>query len=164
MSLANNNPYNSQQLRDANFIVTLAPPTAGSTNNTNSLDLGPIVNFANGSLNTGVSAFPTTRYVSFNIQISASACTANNKNVNAYLQQTTTNSDGTANAAAWTNVPIFATPALRATDASGNMPLAQVNIPVPIDNLKRFYRVQMQTEANGGNPNTDSTCTFQLNF
>lgn len=90
----NNFPTNQRAVLDANFIVSVALGAANTKTNTNALDLGDIV--------SGV-PYVTTETINVGVLTSAS----NNGNSNTAtltLQDTTANTDGTPNSAAWANI------------------------------------------------------------
>lgn len=160
---SNLQPVSRRDVLDANYIVTVAGPAAAATVNTNAIDLGPFLNFANGTFITTGDPYSTDQYVTVQVKMSASACTSNSKNTNIVLQYAHSNSDGTVNASNWTNIAVFANPLLRVTDSSGNTPAGAVNVTLPPDNMRRFIRAQGLLEANGNTAN-DATITLQLKF
>ncbi len=87
-----NYPFNSRILVDANYIVTLALPATATTANSNSINL------------LNATPYPTTETINVGVNTSASA-SGNSVNGTIVLQHTSANSDGTANSAAWVNIP-----------------------------------------------------------
>jgi len=80
--------------------------------------------------------------------------TANSKNCNVILQQTTANTDGTPNSTAWANIPTLA--AVSATDnAGGGWPQTNALYKLPPGTItQQFIRAQYALEATGGNAST----------
>lgn len=146
----NNQPTNKRAILDTNFIVAVALPNAANVVNTNAIDLQQAV------------PYPTTEEINVQVIIGASNG-ANSKNINAVIQQTTANTDGTANAAAWTNVAYLANPLMvNADNAGGGHPESNVVVKLAPSN-QRFIRAQATGEANGGNAN-NGNLTLQLLF
>ncbi len=148
----NNYPVNTRILIDTNYVVNIALPNAANTVNTNNLNL------------LNATPFPTTETI--NVQVLTTQSTgANSKNINIVLQHTPANSDGTANSAAWANIPQLAAPLVVIAGNATNFPAYTDNngvVKLP-PNTKQFIRAQATGEANGGNA-SDGTLTLQLLF
>ncbi len=148
----NNYPTNSRNIVDQNYVVTVAMPNAANTVNTSGINL------------LVATPFPTTETINFQVT-TTQATGANSKNVNIVIQHTSANSDGTANSAAWANVPQLAAPLVTIAGNATNYPAytnANGVFKAP-PNLLQFVRAQATGEANGGNA-SDGTLTFQLLF
>lgn len=159
MALGNNNPVNTQTLRDFTLMQNVALPldAAGALkkSNTNAIDL------------IQATPFPTTRYVQLAVVTTASTNGANNKNCNIYLQESSNDAGvDNVNTAAWTNCTLIANPLVKVTDA-GNAAAAiaaqTVTAFLP-SNVKRFIRLQAQSESGHGNLAADATMSLQLFF
>lgn len=87
-----NYPVNSRILQDINKSNTVALPATATTTNTGAIDL------------QNATPFPTTETIDVYMSSTASA-NGNSVNGTVSIQQTSANSDGTANAAAWANIP-----------------------------------------------------------
>jgi hypothetical protein len=150
LTISNAAPANTRAIRDINYIANVALPNAANTVNTNALDLIQAV------------PYPTTQYVIAQVTVGAGNG-ANNKNVNAVIQDTPANSDGTANSAAWANVVGLAAPLMVSADNNGaGLTSNAFGVLLP-PTTRRFIRAQATGEANGGNAN-NANLTLQLLF
>ena len=135
-------PFNNRILFDANYITpNVALPASGASANTNALNL------------LNATPYPTTETINVLAVIGAvSTNTSNSHNCNVFLQQTTANTDGTPNSAAWANIPTLG--AVSATDNAGGG-WSQVNalFKLPPGTLQ-FIRAQYALESNSGNAST----------
>jgi hypothetical protein len=150
----NNYPFNNRIVLDNSYISpNIAGPTA--TVNTNSLNL------------LNATPYPVTEVVNVLcvVGVQGTANTANSKNVNVILQQTTANTDGTANSTNWVNIPTLAAVSI-VTDNAGGGWAAQGNalykLP-PGTVTEQFIRAQFTLESNGGNASS-SNCYVALAF
>ena len=126
----NNQPTNQRAVIDNNFVQAIGLPPGTTVANTNSINLQQAV------------PFPVTEIVNVQIIIGASTGTKNNGNINAVLQATTANTDGTANSAAWANSSFVANPLVIATD-NNNTGFAQVQSNIKLSpNELQFIRAQ----------------------
>ena len=145
----NNYPTNVRAIIDNNFVQVVALAANNTPANTNSIDLQQATPFA------------VTEIITVQLLTSASASgTANSKNINAVLQSTTANTDGTANSGAWSNSkysPVF----VMATDNAGVLAIGTANIKLA-PGEKRFIRAQFTGEAAGGTAVANGT--LQLLF
>ena len=133
----NNYPTNQRAIIDNNFVQLVALAANSTVANTNAIDLQQ------------ATPFPVTEIITVQFLTSASASgSTNSKNINAVLQTTTANSDGTANSGAWANSNILGT-FVMTTDNSGVAPLGSVNFKLPPNNA-RFIRAQFAGESGGG--------------
>lgn len=149
----NNFPTNARNVADQNYIVSVALPNAANTTNTNALILGDIV-----------SSIPYSTTETINVQVLMSASNgANNKNINVGIQQTTLNSDGTANSANWVNVALLARPILVSADNNGTGRTNSNVIFKLSPGVTGAIRAQFTGEANGGDA-SNGTGTLQLLF
>ncbi len=148
----NNPPFNNRILLDANYIANIALPNAANVVNTGNINL------------LVANPFPTTETVNVQLVIAASTGSNNSKNVNACIQTTEANTDGTANSANWINMPTLANVLLTTVDnGSSSNPGGNVVVKLPPGQCKQFIRGQFAGEANGGNP-SGSNGTIQLLF
>ena len=132
-------PFNDRILLDANYIQNIALPNAANVANTNAIDL------------LQDNPFPTSETINVQLVIGTATNTANSKNINAALQTTTANTDGTPNSANWVNIPTLAAVLLVTVDnAGGGNPGGNVVVKLPPGQCKRFIRGQFTGEANGG--------------
>lgn len=146
----NNAPTNQRAVLDANYIVNVALPNAANATNTNALDL------------RNNTPFPTTETINVQILMAASNG-ANSKNLNCVLQETTANTDGTPNSAAWANASGLANPLITSADNAGGGRAASNVIFKLQPGGKRFIRAQFRGEANGGDA-SGANGTLQLLF
>ena len=144
----NNFPTNARAVVDNNFVQVVALPNQGNTINTNAIDL------------LQATPYSVTEIVNVQLIVGAATGTANNGNMNAVLQQTSANTDGTANSAAWANITYLANPLITVAD-SGGLALTTANIKLAPGNL-RFIRAQFKGDATVGNPTGNGT--LQLLF
>ena len=144
------NPTNSRAVLDANYIVTIALPAAGAKANTNALDLGDQV--------VGV-PYGTTETINVGVLTTASA-NGNSNTATITLQDTTANTDGTPNSAAWANIvtlgSVNVASGASATNATSNV----YKLP---PGTRRFIRAAINNPA-GSVSLADSTMTCQLLF
>ena len=153
----NNFPSNSRLVIDANYVQNVTLPSGGNVANTNA------INFP--SQNPPQGAYPTTETVSVMLITGAATNTANNVAITACLQQTSTNTDGTANTTNWVNVPLLNAVLLTSADNNntGN-PGANVIFKFPaVASVPQYIRAQFNNGAGGG-ANTAGTGTLQLVF
>lgn len=150
----NNVPFDSRIVVDGNFIQNVALPAGGAVSNTNAIDLQQAVPYGTTEL--------------FNVQIiigtQGTANTANSKNCNGVLQETTANSDGTPNSSNWHNITELNTVLVLAVDNAAGGWAASSNAVVKLSpGNQRFIRGQFALEANGGNA-ASANGTVQLLF
>ena len=145
-----NLPTNKRAVLDANYIVTVALPAASAKANTNALDLGDVV--------SGV-PYATTETINVGVLTTASA-NGNSNTATITLQDTTANTDGTPNSAAWANITtlgsVNVTSGASSTAATSNV----YKLP---PGCKRFIRASIDNPA-GSVSLADSTMTLQLLF
>jgi hypothetical protein len=141
-----NYPTNSRTVRDATKVVTIALPASATSVNTNAIDLEV------------ATPYPTTEIINARVGVSAAAA-GNNVNVTAVLQHTSANTDGTANSAAWTNIPTLGTSTVVVT---GAIAAQTFDYKLPPGCLE-FIRCQFIGPTNVGNVST-STGTLELLF
>jgi hypothetical protein len=143
LTISNAAPANTRAIRDINYIANIALPNAANTVNTNSLDLIQAV------------PYPTTQYVIAQVTIAAGNG-ANNKNVNAVIQDSADNSN-------WANVVGLAAPLMVSADANGaGLTSNSFGVLLP-PTTRRYIRAQATGEANGGNA-ANANLTLQLLF
>jgi hypothetical protein len=134
----NNYPVNTRILIDANYVANVALPNVGNTASTAALNLLNAV------------PFPVTETINVQVVVGAATGTANSKNINVVMQHTTANADGTANTAAWANIPTLAIPILTTTDNAGaGNPGGSATFKLP-PLAQEFIRAEFIGEANGG--------------
>lgn len=145
-----NNPVNSRILADAAMKVTKALPAASGaqTTTSNALDLKVAV------------PYPTTETINVSLTTEASA-DGNSVTGNIVLQDTTANSDGTANGAAWANITNLGY-VHTITQASGSTAATAALLKLP-PSVRQFIRMRIQVPANTGNL-SDADATLQLLF
>jgi hypothetical protein len=136
-------PYTSRKLQDSGLAANVAMPIAANTTSTNGIDL------------TSASPYPVTEKIVCRIETTASAGTANSKNVNIRLMDSADNGN-------WANMAIFANPLLMVTDNSGTTPASSIEVTLP-PNTRRYIKAAAVGEANGGNA-ADATMTLKLLF
>lgn len=142
----NNYPTNSRTVRDANWSVSIALPASATSVNTNALDLQV------------ATPYPTTEIINARVSVGAAAV-GNNVNVTAVLQNTTANTDGTANSAAWTNIATLGTSTVVVT---GAIAAQSFDYKLP-PGCTQFIRAQFIGPANVGNL-AAATGTLELLF
>ena len=142
-----NYPFNSRILVDANYIVTLALPATATTANSNNINL------------LNATPYPTTETINVGVNTSASA-SGNSVNGTIVLQHTSANSDGTANSAAWVNIPTLGTSSIV---EGASVTVATVNTYKLPPGCLQFIRAQVTLPANTGNL-ADATLTLELLF
>lgn len=145
--LPNNYPTNTRAVVDANFIVTLALPASATTANSNSLNLQV------------ATPYPTTETINVGVNTSASA-SGNSVNGTIVLQHTSANSDGTANAAAWVNIPTLGTSTI--VEGASTTAATTNTYKLPPGCLQ-FIRGQVTLPSNTGNL-ADASLTLELLF
>lgn len=146
----NNYPTNQRAVIDNNFVQVVALGANNTAANTNAINLQQATPYA------------ATEIINVQVIIGASTGTTNSKNVNAVIQHTTANTDGTANSAAWANSNIFANPLAMATDNAGTgFAVVTANVKLPPGEIQ-FIRAQFLGEAGGGTPTGNGT--IQLLF
>ncbi len=146
----NNFPTNQRNVIDANYVVSVALPAASAKANTNALDLGDIV--------SGV-PYVTTETINIGVLTSAS----NNGNSNTAtitLQQTTANTDGTPNSAAWANIGLLGQ--LNVTSGASSTAASSAVFKLP-PNTQRFIRASANNPT-GSVSLADANLTLELLF
>lgn len=147
-----NLPTNSRAVLDANYIVTVAQAATAANAVTNALDLGD-----------AISGLPYATTETINVGLLTSA--SNNGNASnavaaiGYLEHTSANTDGTANAAAWAVIPT--TGAMNIPSAGGTTAAKTFTAKLPPE-TKRFIRAKVYN--NSGASLADSTVTLELLF
>jgi hypothetical protein len=145
-------PVNTRAVVDANFVVTIALASTGVNVNTNALDLGDVL--------SGV-PYVTTETINVGLAVSASN-NGNSTNAAAaigYLEHTSSNTDGTPNAAAWAVIPTLG--AVNFASVAGVLAANSYTFKLP-PGTKRFIRSQVFN--NSGASLVDSTATLELLF
>jgi hypothetical protein len=139
LTISNAAPANTRAIRDINYIANVALPNAANTVNTAGLDLIQATPYA------------TTQYVIAQVIIGAGNG-ANNKNVNAVLQDSADNSN-------WANIVGLAAPLMVSADNNGGgLTSNSFGVLLP-PTCRRYIRAQATGEANGGNAaNANLTC------
>ena len=140
-------PFNDRILQDANFIQTLALPATATTANTNNINLQVAL------------PFPTTEHINVLVSTTASV-NGNSVNGTVVLQHTSVNSDGTANSAAWVNIPTLGTTAIVEGASTTAAVTATYKLP---PGCLQFIRAQVTLPANTGNL-ADANLTLALLF
>ena len=143
----NNYPTNTRAVVDANFLITLALPASATTANTNAMNLQV------------ATPYPTTETINVGVNTSASA-SGNSVNGTIVLQHTSANTDGTANAAAWTNIPTLGTSSI--VEGASTTAATTNTYKLPPGCLQ-FIRAQVTLPANTANL-ADATLTLVLYF
>lgn len=139
--------FNSRILLDANFITTLALPATATTANTNNINLQT------------VAPYSVTEIINVGVNTSASA-SGNSVNSTIVLQHTSANTDGTANSAAWVNIPTLGSVNVL---QGASVTAATANTFKLPPGCLQFIRAQVTNPANTGNV-SDATLTLQLLF
>jgi|SRR3974390_1022071 len=143
LTIANAAPANTRAIRDINYIANVALPNAANTVNTNALDLIQAV------------PYPTTQYVIAQVTIAAGNG-ANNKNINAVIQDSADN-------VTFANVVGLAAPLMVSADNNGGGLTSNAFGVLLPPTCRRYIRAQATGEANGGNAN-NANLTLQLLF
>jgi hypothetical protein len=146
----NNFPTNTRAVLDANYIVTVAMPAAAASSVTNALDLGDIV--------SGV-PYVTTETINVGVLTSASA-NGNSNVATLTLQDTTANTDGTPNSAAWANIVTLGSVNVTSGASSTNATSNVYKLP---PGTRRFVRAKA-INPTGSVSLADSTLTLELLF
>jgi hypothetical protein len=142
-----NNPFNDRIIQDANLAVSVALPASATTTNTNSIDL------------VQATPYPVTETVNVSVYTTASA-NGNSVNGTIVLQHTSANSDGTANSAAWANIPTLASTQI--TEGASSTAAVSATYKLPPGCL-RFIRAQITLPSNTANL-SDATGGIKLLF
>ena len=143
----NNYPFNSRIVVDANYVTTLALPASATTANTNNLNL------------IQATPYPVTETINVGVNTSASA-NGNSVTGTIVLQHTSANSDGTANSAAWVNIPTLGS--VNITQGASSTAATTSTFKLPPGCLQ-FIRAQVTLPANTANL-SDGTLTLELLF
>lgn len=134
---------NTRSIKDADVKATAAFGNVGFTTNGNTLDLAQVL------------PYPVLERVNAQIATTAGTNAANNKNINITVQH----SDVDLNAN-FTNIAELA--ALIIPEVSAGYAATTRNVALP-PGTKRYVRLLVKGEANGGNSN-DGVATLQLLF
>ena len=145
-AVSGNIPFNTRILADANYSVTIAGPASATTANSNNINLQTVAPYA------------VTETINVQLSTTASA-NGNNVNGNIYLQHTSANSDGTANSAAWVNIPTLGATSVPQTTTTAAV-TATYKLP---PGCLQFIRGVYSAPSNTGNV-ADSNLTVQLLF
>lgn len=133
----------TRNLKDANLKQTVALPNAANTVNTNGIDLG------------ATTPFPTTEKFAVRLTI-GTATGANNKNINAVIQDSADNST-------FANIAGLGAPIKRSVDNNGaGHTESSIDVQLP-PGTRRYIRASATGEANGGN-SADGNLTVELLF
>ena len=146
----NNFPTNQRAVIDANYVVSVALPAASAKANTNALDLGDQV--------SGV-PYVTTETINVGVLTTASS-NGNSNTATLTIQETTANTDGTPNAAAWQNVPTLGSVNVASGASATNATNNTFKLP---PGTQRFIRAQCNNPT-GSVSLADSTLTLELLF
>lgn len=142
----NNATTNNRSVIDRQKLVTVPLPGTAATNNSAAINLET------------ATPYPTTETINVGVVWSASTA-GNNVNTTAILQHTAANSDGTANNAAWANIPtLYLTNINQTTAVAAN----RITYKLP-PATKQYIRLQVTSPSNTGNV-ADSTATLELEF
>jgi hypothetical protein len=144
---ANNYPTNTRNVIDNNFVVTLALPASATTANTGNIDLQQATPYA------------TTETINIGVATSASV-NGNSVNGTIVLQNTSANSDGTANSAAWANITTLGSVSI---PEGASSTAATSNVYKLPPGCLQFIRAQVTLPANTANL-SDGTLTLRLLF
>ena len=142
-----NLPFNSRIVVDANYVTTLALPASATTANTNNLNL------------IQATPYPVTETINIGVNTSASV-NGNSVTGTIVLQHPSANSDGTANAAAWTTLPTLGS--VNITEGASSTAATTATFKLPPGCLQ-FIRAQVTLPANTANL-SDATLTLELLF
>lgn len=146
-AVSGNLPFNTRILQDANFLVTLALPATATTANTNNINLQTVAPYA------------VTETINVQVSTTASA-SGNSVNGTIVLQHTSANTDGTANSAAWVNIPTLGS--VNITEGASTTAATLNTYKLPPGCLQ-FIRAQVTLPSNTGNL-ADGNLTLQLLF
>ena len=146
-AVSGNIPFNTRILQDANYLTTLALPASATTSNTNNINLLTVAPYA------------VTETINVSVTTTASA-SGNSVNGTIVLQHTSVNSDGTANSAAWVNIPTLGTTTIVEGASTTAAVTATYKLP---PGCLQFIRAQVTLPANTGNL-ADANLTLALLF
>jgi hypothetical protein len=153
MASPNTSPYQSQ-------YNPQAVSDAAKTSNSAVLPNGANTIYTNNINLEAAYPFPTTGQ--FTVQLATTTATgnANSNNINVVLQDSNTNTDGTANTAQWANITGLSVKTI--ASVNGFYPGTTWNVALP-PGVRQFIRAQATGETGGG-VSTDGTLTVKLLF
>jgi len=144
-----NQPFNNRILTDATKVVTVAMCNAAARANTAAVDL------------KNTTPYPTTETINVYVYTGSSAKSNTDNNVAVVLQHTTANSDGTANGAAWANIPNLGAVTFYGNDTATIPQYWTFKLPPA---TQRFIRTTMVPPAGATDAMVDANITMELLF